>query len=157
MADQRMDEAINRIVDAVVDRFEAAKEEGGPLEDVKNLVRGDRTASSVEPPSLWTWPDTATAATDMGMAETWNMPLVIAALVMDVEDPEAGHAAATNLAGRALQVVLDGGSRLSELKFVDDVTSLRFEPSGPRHTNDRRTLFWADAVVNVRFRRRQPS
>lgn len=154
---QRMDQAVNSIVDALMSRLEDERSEGGSLEGVESLVRGDRALANVSTPSVWIWPETATAATDMGLAETWNMPVVLAALVQDVEDIERGFREATRLAGVALQLALDGNPRLDELSWVDDITSLRFEPSGPRNTNDRRTLFWADAVVNIRFRRRQPN
>ena len=154
---QRIDQAVAAIVNACVDRLSDEMEENGLLSEVNTLVKHDVSSANLTPPSMWVWPETANASTDMGLHETWNLPVVVACLVQNVNDPVEGKDKATELAGIAHQLLLDGNPRFDELKYVDDITSLRFEPSGPRQTNDRRTMFWADGVVNVRFRRRQPN
>lgn len=156
-AQLRIDEVVEQVLDAIVSRIEGAR--ANSLSDVKQVVRGDKTDAARDFPAVWVWSDGLNADhTTHGLAEHWTMPVTIASLVQNVNDTEQGYRQATSLAGRALQVVLTGQQdRLGELSFVNDITSTRFEPSSPRMTNDRRTLFWADAVVTVRLRRRQPS
>ena len=135
----------------------AAAVEGQLLQDVdpKAIIRGDRARPTPPTPSVWLVPDIATADhTTHGLAELWNYQLIIAALVKN-DDPNEGFAEATDLAGKAVQVLL-GRRRTWTLGFVEHVTPVRFDPSSARNSDSKRSLFWADGVVNVRFTRLEP-
>jgi len=57
----RLDQAINQILDAIVGAIEAEVTEGGLLEEVKTVIRGDKTRPKPETPSVFVFTDVARA------------------------------------------------------------------------------------------------
>lgn len=150
-----IDDALDQILGKVKELLTAATEAGESLEGIK-IVRGDRARPNPGYSSVWIVPDVATVnITTHGLAELWDFPIILGAIVKNTE-PDAGYMEATALAAKAQQVLL-GRNRRWGLDFIEHVTPLRFDPSSPRTSNQKLSLFWADAVVNVRFRRLEPS
>ena len=147
-----LEDAVEAIIDAMVDRIDAARQESesgqdNPLVDVKEVVRGNRTRPMPKLPAIWVVPQTATnASTSPGLAEVWSMPVTIAAMVKS-DDPEQGGRDAARLASRARSVVL-GGRRLG-LEYVNDVVSTSLNPVAVHGANV--NIHATDAVVTVRF------
>lgn len=150
---QRLDEAVEAVLDAVETALQAAVTPGGLLEGAAEVVRGDRARPRPDVPAVWIFAEMATIShTTSGLAELWTLPVVLAALIVETEDPPDGYREATRWAGRALEVVLrEGTNRNLGLDFVEDVVSSRFEASSPRMRQ--KNIYWSDAVVDVRFRR----
>ena len=148
-----LDAAHQRLKDAI----EPVNGDPGPLHDVRleSIVRGNRARPMPELPSLWVFGEAATQDhTTQGLGEQWVWPVVVAAIVKN-EMPEDGYREATDLASRAMQELLGRDRRLG-LNFVNDVTASSFEPSSAQNSDEKRSLFWADGVVQVRFRRIEP-
>ena len=131
----RLDQAINQILDAVVGAIEAEVTEGGLLEEVKTVIRGDKTdvARAQESPRT--------------LAEQWRLPVILVVTVKD-DDPEEGYRLATELTAKARSVVLRDRS-LGLRQFVQDTKSLRFEAGGPN--SQQGSLHGAAATVEVLF------
>lgn len=144
----RLDEALEDIIDAVVDVLQKEVKEEGDLEGVETIVRGDRTRPAPRPPTIWVrCLDAIPNHERRSYAEMWALDVLLIAVVKS-DDPEEGYRKATALAARARSVVLKDRS-LGLRGFVQDVRSGRFEPSGPDLQND--TLIAASAVVQVHF------
>lgn len=144
----RLDEAINQILDAIVGAIEAEITEGGLLEGVKTVIRGDRTRPKPDAPSVFVFSDIAqTRETPRTLAETWSMPVIMVATVRETE-PEKGYRSATELAAKVRSAVLKDRS-LGLRHFVQDVRSMRFDPGGGEYSEG--SLFGAAATVEVIF------
>lgn len=155
MTPMRVDEAIAAIMDRAKELLEEATVEGELIAGV-SIVRGDRVRSNPGDNTVWLVPDTATVdTTTHGLAEIWNLQVIIGAVVKEFDDPDLGFMNATALAAKAQQVLL-GRVRRWNLDFIDHVTPVKFDPSTPKTANDKASLFWADAVINVSFRRLEP-
>ena len=144
----RLDQAINLIIDAVVDAIEAETTEGGLLEEVNTIVCGDKTRPKPEPPSVFIFTDVARAQeSPRTLAEQWRLPVILVVTVKD-DDPEGGYRLATELTAKARSVVLRDRS-LGLRRFVQDTKSLRFEAGGPN--NQQGSLHGAATTVEVLF------
>lgn len=144
-----LNEAIEEIITAVVNKLQAATVEGQPLEEVESVVRGDRARPRPPVPSLWVFAETAQPQhSPRTIAETWHLPIVITPVVKESEEPEDGYKKATELAAKARSIVIKDRS-LGLRAYVQDVRSGRFEPSAPWHR--RETLYSAVAVILVIF------
>ena len=144
----RLDQAINLILDAIVGAIEAEVTEGGLLEEVKTVIRGDKTRPKPEPPSVFVFTDVARAeASPRTLAEQWRLPVILVVTVKD-DDPEGGYRLATELTAKARSVVLRDRS-LGLRRFVQDTKSLRFEAGGPN--SQQGSLHGAAATVEVLF------
>jgi len=140
--------AIKDILDSIKSILESATEEGELLEGVKEVVRGDRVRPRPEPPTIWIFTDEAVAIhPPMSLAEKWSLPIVLSA-VYKTDDPDTGYMEATSLAAKARSVILKDRT-LGLRNFIQDVQSVRFDPSGP-HFNEGQ-LYGAAATVNVIF------
>lgn len=149
-----IDEALEAIMVRAKDLLVAATAVGEPLEDIK-IVRGDRARPNPQHKTVWMVPDIATVdVTTMGLAELWEFQIILGAIVKNL-DPDAGYMEATALAGKAQQVLL-GRDRRWGLGFIEHVAPVRFDASSPRTSNAKASLFWADAVISVKFRRLEP-
>jgi hypothetical protein len=145
-------EAVEAILDAMIAAVDEAREPDGPLEDIRSVVRGDRARPQPAMPAVWVVPEPASCDATTGaraaIAETWTMPVRIAALVSS-DDPEAAGREVVRIAALARRAVL--GDRRLGLPYVNDVTSTRFD-AAVRRAERNRNLHWADATVTVRFR-----
>mgnify|MGYP001229620826 FL=1 len=148
----RIDEAIDAVVDRAKEILVDATQANGLLAGA-TIIRGDRAkASQSGSNTVWMVPDIATIDhTTQGLAELWNLDIILGAIVKN-DNPEEGFLEATRLAAKAQQSLL-GRDRRWGLPFVEHVTATRFDPSSPRNSNAKRSLFWADSVITVRFRR----
>lgn len=149
-----VDQAVEQILNKAKELMVAATQAGQPL-DGFNVVRGDRARPNPGYDSIWIVPDVATIdVTTHGLAEMWNFQIILGAIIKN-DDPDAGYMEANLAVGKAQQVLL-GRKRRWDLAFVDHVKPVRFDPSSPRTSNSKRSLFWADAVIMVTFRRLEP-
>jgi len=145
-----LDEAIDEIMEHIRQTIEdyTKPDENGDiyLEGVEAVVRGDRDRPRPKTPCIWVFPNPAECTHQpRTLAETWNFPITIAAIVKD-NDPLAGKKMSNKLAARARSVVIkDRG--LGKRKYVQDTRSSRFEPSGPWHSEG--SMFAAVAVIEV--------
>lgn len=140
--------ALDGILTGVIEKLTAAKEEYGALEDVDEIIRGDRARPHPRVPTIWVYPDAATPTHVTSQQEAWTLPVMLVAVVKN-DDPDKGYTAATDLAARARSVVLEGRG-LESRDYVQDIVSGRFECSGPWYRDG--VLFSAIAVVEVKFR-----
>ena len=148
-----LDEAVEAILDEIVEIIRDASEESSPpsidLSEVRTVVRGDRARPQPVMPAIWVVPEPAVADhTTHGLAEAWTMAVTIAALVSS-DDPEQGARDAVRLAARARSSVLR--NRRLTLAYVQDIVSTRFDAAA-RTSERNRNLHWADATVTVRFK-----
>jgi hypothetical protein len=143
-----LDEALEGILDAIVAALKEATKEDGLLEGVQTIVRGDRARPNPDQPAIWVYAMPADPDhSQRSYAELFKMDVALLAIVKDSE-PEDGYKAANKFAARARSVVLKDRS-LGKRKYVQDVRSGRYEPSGPTMQKD--TLFAALAFVQVHF------
>jgi hypothetical protein len=146
-------ESLDGILGAIATALDAAAVTDGSLAEVRQIVRGDRARPQPKMPALWVVPDEARSDdTSLGLAEVWEMPVHLIALVKD-DDPEAGKQLAIGIAARARTVVLRQ-RRLRPpltLGYVNDIVSTAFDPGANRGPQNR-VLAWADATVTVRWR-----
>ena len=153
MTTVRLDEAIEAILDAMVAAVTAAAaSHGNPLSSLRSVVRGDRARPLPELPSLWIVPEPASnthvaTAGGRGIAETWTMPVRLAALIKS-DDPLTAGRECVRLAALARSEVLR--DRQLGLPYVADVTSTAFDAAPPRPAENS-LLYWADATLTVRF------
>lgn len=144
-----LDEAVEGILDAIVDGISAAAEEvGGGLDEVQAVVRGDRARPMPKLPAVWVVPQPMTATQETyGNEEAWTMRVSIAALVKS-DSPEEGGRKAQRFAARAAAVVKSLRPDLSG--YVVDIRMDSFDPTA-RSSERNRNLFWTDATVRVTF------
>lgn len=145
----KLDEAIEGILDGVIDALEAARAEDGELEGMVNtVVRGDKSRPAPIPPTIWVrgMPMTCDHS-QRSYAEKWTFDILILGIVKN-NDPEQAYREANELTAKARSVVLKDRS-LGKRKYVQDVRSLRFEPSGPETGNE--SLSAAAATIQVHF------
>jgi hypothetical protein len=101
-----LNEHLEQIVQALLAKLEHARAAGGPLEDVLNIVCGDRTRTDkVRPPSLWVFPGIDNITPCGGQTNEHRIEYIVVGIVMS-KDPVAGRAAANDLAGRAYGVLM---------------------------------------------------
>ncbi len=144
----RLDQAINQIIDAIVNSIEEEVRDGGLLEEVNTVIRGDKTRPKPETPSIFVFTDVARAeASPRTLAEQWRLPVILVVTVKD-NDPEEGYRLATELSAKARSVVLRDRS-LGLRRIVQDTKSLRFEASSPH--NQQGALHGAAATIEVLF------
>lgn len=149
-----LSESIEAILDAMVAAIEAETDPSDTLEEVKEVVRGERARPQPKMPAVWVVPEPArNTQTTQGLAEAWTMAVHIAALVKD-DDQVRGQKLASQLAAKARAAVLApeaGGGRRLGLAYVNDIVSVSFDPFGNRGPENK-ILHWGDAVVQVRWR-----
>ncbi len=137
-----LDEAVRQVLAAACAALETAPE----LTEVRTVVRGPLARPLPELPAIWVVPEPAGQDADAyGPAETWTLPVSLAALVRD-DDPERGASAAARLAAAARKAVLRG----IPFPWVVWVRS-RSADLAPARDERNRNLHWADVTVEVRF------
>ena len=143
----RLDEAVEAIVDAIVEAVTGEAVAGGDV-DAVSVVRGDRARPMPELPAVWVVPDQAVHnGTTYGDEEQWDLGVALAGMV-SADDPEEGGRAAARLAARARSAVLV--DRTLGLEYVIDVKSTLFDSSS-RSSERNRNIHWADATIQVTF------
>jgi hypothetical protein len=141
----RLDEAINLILDAVVNKLK----EDCLLSEVNTIVRGDRARPNPKPPSIFVYADVAYPEhPPRTLAESWTLPVLLVSTVKN-DKPEEGYQEATTLAAKARSAALKEDRSLGLRDFVQDVRSFRFEPSSPLMRDG--SLFGSAAVIQVVF------
>lgn len=144
---KKLDEAIEEILDAIRDLVLLQAQDGGTLEGVASVVRGDRTRTGVLTPSVWLFAESArNEHPPRALHETWTFPVVLTSVVK-ADDTEEGYRKATRIAARARSAVL--ANRTLGLRYVQDTRSSRFDAAAPWQREG--NLFAAVAVVEVVF------
>jgi len=143
-------EHAEQIITAALGLLEAQRAApDGTIQDVKNIIRGDRTTTGkLPPPALWVFPGPDMIQTAGGHSSIHNFEVIVAAVVQH-QDPAEGHKEATNLAARAYDILL---SDKTWNNTVHTVIPVRFDPSYEKAQSA--NLYWAAAVVNGVVRRR---
>lgn len=145
----RLDEAIDIILDQVMELLKEEIAPGCLLEGVKSIVRGDRYKTPPPLPSVWVFADVATAShPPAAIHETWELPILLVSVIKN-DIPEDGYRLATRLAARARSAIMKHRT-LDRRDVVQDVRSIRFEPSAPWLNEG--SKYSSVAVISVRFR-----
>lgn len=148
METKRLDQAIKEIIDSIEATLKVATGKGKALEDIKEVVKGERHRTKPPVPALWIFTEIATIEHSSALVERWTLPVIISAILKE-NDPEAGYEKAREYAAKARSEVL-ADRTLGLREFVQDVQSNRFEAGGPWLREG--TLFAANAVISVMFR-----
>jgi len=144
----RLDEALEGIMDGIVNALEQNRGPGNDLEEVKTIVCGDRSRPAPQTPAVWVRALTASCDhSQRSYAEKWQVEIIILAIVKN-NQPEDGYREATSLAARARSVVLRDRT-LGKRAYVQDVRSGNFEMGGPNLQNE--SLFASTATIQVHF------
>lgn len=143
-------EHLESIIQALLNTLEAAKEPGLTLQDVVNIVRGDRvTTGKIRTPALWIFPGPDLIEPAGGRTNDHKLEYIIVAITAG-KDPEAGLRSANDLAARAYGVLI-ADRTLSGT--VHDLRPVRFEQS---YNGDwAAEIYTAAAVLNAVVRRRE--
>ena len=143
-----LDQHFAQIMDAAEQLLRAAMVPGGTLQDVTDVVRGDRAnVGQLRPPLLWLMEGVDQIEPSGGSGNYHNLEVVVAALIAD-NDPEAGRKAAANLAARAYGVMLKDRSWSGTLH---QAIPRRFEPA--QRMDGAKNTFWAAAIFSAQVRR----
>lgn len=143
----RFDEAYEGIINAYNDCLEAAKVEGALLEDVKTVIRGDRTRPTPKPPAIWIFPMTSLNNQTMALSEDWTLPVQLIAVVKS-NDPIKGYYESFKLASKARSVILK--DRNLGLEYVRDTISNSFEATD-EGTGNKSNLYAHYAILWTHF------
>lgn len=140
----KLEDALEGILDGVVEAIRTTR----TLDSVKSIVRGDKSRPAPSTPAVWVRglqarPD----HTRRSYAEVWVFDVLLLAMIKN-EDPEKGYREANALAARARSAVLRDPT-LKRRKYIQDVRSGVFEPSGPDMRNE--SLAAATAIIQVHF------
>jgi hypothetical protein len=146
-----LDVSIEAIIDAIVAAVQAAVDDSdGGLQEVREVVRGDRARPTPQLPSVWVVPQPARMIRVEFGAEDWSLPVSVAALVKGDTPAEAGRDS-QRIAALARSAAL-GAADAAEADGaqITDIVSTSFDPTA-RSSEKNRTLFWSEAVVTVTF------
>jgi len=141
--------SIEAILDGLVSAIQAqVNAPATPLgqQGILAVVRGDRARPMPALPSIWVVPQIAMFSQHEFDAETWAMPVSLAALVKS-DDPAAGGTSAQTIAALARTAALT--ARPSGAEIID-IRSQSYDPTA-RSSERNRTLFWTDAIILVTF------
>lgn len=147
-----LDEAVEGILDGCKSVLEKEIAEDGDLEDfgIEGVIVGDSARPAPRPPALWVRMLQATCDhSQRSYAEKWVVDVLIIAIIRD-NDPATGYRTVNKLASRARSVLLKDRS-LGNRKYVQDVRSLRYDPSGPVLPGTNESLHAASATIQVHF------
>jgi hypothetical protein len=140
---------MNAILDAVVAALTAQQTAGGTLTDVLVIARGDRSIPSPDVPALYVLPGKMRPNSDStSQIYWWDLPVSIRAMI-ESDLPDDGYQGATDLAARAMAVLI--GSRLP-LTYVKTGRASEFESGVPWLREGR--FFRAIATVRIPFESR---
>lgn len=142
----RFDEAYEEILYAYNKILTEATEQGGLLEGVKSIIRGDRSRPTPKAPAIWIFPQTSVQNQTMSIKEDWDLPIQLIAIVKNT-DPVLGYYESFKLASKARSVILQ--NRKLGLKFVSDTISKSFSPTDA--PNNRKNLYAHYSLLNTRF------
>lgn len=144
----RLDQALEQLVRAAVERLEAARD-GGLLDGIEAVVSGDRARGRPPTPYLWVaiaeWREETTHALHYDVTVTLMATAMVAS-----DDPEHGWLDAMLWAARARSVLLAG--RKLDLDWVQDTQPASGTPVGQIRDGRR---FAAAARVDVEFQLRE--
>lgn len=141
-----MADAFEDIVDAYDSILKAEIKTGGLLENVKTIVRGDRTRPNPTPPSIWIFPQTGLNNQTMSIKEDWELPVQLVAIVKDT-DPIQGYYNSFKLAANARSAILK--NRKLGVECVRDTVSKSFNAT--QAPNNRKNLYAHFALLNTHF------
>ena len=140
-------DSIEAILDGFVEAITLETGEGGSIQEVETVVRGERARPLPKMPAVWVVPQPARFVLETyGEEEAWSMLVSIAALVKS-DDPDMGGRKAQQIAARARAAALEFSA---EGVAITDVLSETFDPTA-RSSERNRTLFWCEATVRVTF------
>jgi len=140
----KLEEALEGIMEGIVEAIRTSR----TLDHVKNIIYGDKSKPGPTPPTLWIRGLQARPNhSQRSYAEKWEFDVLIMAIVKN-SDPEKSYKEANALAARARSAVLRDRT-LGKRRYVQDVRSGTFEPSGPDMRNE--SLSAATAVIQVHF------
>ncbi len=143
----RFDEAYEGIINAYYEIIKAGQLEGNLLENVKTVVRSDRTRPTPKPPAIWIFPLSSINNQTMSRMEDWTLPVQLIAVVKN-NDPIIGYYESFKLASKARSVILK--NRKLGLEYVRDTVSHSFEATD-EGTNNRNNLYAHYALLWTNF------
>lgn len=142
-----LDEAIEEIMQNVINTLQQGTVEGGLLFGVDKVVDGDHTTGSQKGTSLWVFIESMPSSTDRGsIREEWSMNLQIVCLVKS-NNPQEGQRLSTKYAARARSVLIKD-KRLG-LGYVQGIKSKDMNRNNSRFTHG--NIYGASCGVTITF------
>jgi hypothetical protein len=137
MEEKYFSEAIDEILNAVQVKLENATQDGELLQDVKVIVRGDRTTIKPVTPAIWIFSGIAVPLPGAlhTIVERWELDIQNISVVYNTNS-EQGFKDANDVVARAKRILLaDRTLGFGHGTFFMDIRSKSFDCSNPEFTN----------------------
>ena len=137
MEEKYFSEAIDEILNAIQTKLENATQDGELLQDVKTIVRGDRTSAKPVTPAIWIFSGMATVleGSQHTIVERWELPIQIISVAYQTNS-EQGYKEANDIASRAKRILIaDRTLGFGHGTFIADIRSKSFDSSNPAFVN----------------------
>jgi hypothetical protein len=154
MEEKYFSEAIEEILNAIQTKLENATQDGELLQDVKVIIRGDRTSVKPVTPAIWIFSGIAvpSPATLHTIVERWELDVQIISVAYNIKTEE-GYKNANDVAARAKRILLkDRTLGFGHGTFFADIRSKSFDCSNPAFANGNfySAIYTATAVFCIR-------
>lgn len=154
METKRLEDAIEEILVAMQSKLEMATQDGNLLQDVKSIVRGDRTAQKPVTPAIWIFSGQAIvqSGAQHTIVERWELPVQFISVVYNTNSEE-GFKEANSVASRAKSVIIEDRTLgFGHGSFFADIQSRSFDCGNPAFVNGNyySAIYTAMAVFCVR-------
>lgn len=133
MEEKYFSEALNEILNAIQTKLESAIQDGELLQDVKTIVRGDRTTAKPVTPAIWIFSGVAVPMPGSyhTIVERWELDIQLISVVYNT-NTEEGYKEANDVVARAKRILLaDRTLGFGHGTFFQDIRSKEFDCSNP--------------------------
>ncbi len=147
-----LDEVLDEIEQAYVNVIQDAVDNSGDpyLSLIKQVIRGDKVRGQPRLPALWIFSDDPEQTHEpTTRREKWVIPVHLAVVIMNSEDPQAGYHEATAFVCRARSFILKNSRTLGLRDYVQDTVSQRIIKGRPELSDGKRHA--ATAVMRTTF------
>jgi hypothetical protein len=130
-------EAIEEILNAIQTKLENATQDGELLQDVKVIIRGDKTSIKPVTPAIWIFPSPATIleGSQHTIIERWELPIQNISVVYNT-NTEQGFKDANDVIARAKRILIaDRTLGFGHGSFIADIHSKSFDCNNPALVN----------------------
>jgi hypothetical protein len=137
MEEKYFNEAIDEILSAIQTKLENAIQDGELLQDIKIIVRGDRTTQKPKTPAVWIFSGIAIPMPGAlhTIVERWELDIQIISVAYNT-NTEEGYKEANDIVARAKRILLkDRTLGFGHGTFFQDIRSKSFDCSNPTFVN----------------------